>query len=144
MELAEKVLPMFSIKYFTTRSNRSCLLIRCRLTISPGDNCVIDAIDDLVGALGIILAKSDDGKPTEADKILQQLFRRPGIACLKVQELPEGQRVDRNGNIASSEVGGDLTGHQFGVGAGNVDIHVSPLQQTVDRLLPALDLLDLI
>lgn len=34
MELAEKVLPMFSIRYFTTRSNRSCLLIRCRLTMS--------------------------------------------------------------------------------------------------------------
>ena len=75
---------------------------------------------------------------------LQDVYKRQGIARLKVQELPEGQRVDRNGNIASSEVGGDLTGHQFGGGASYVDIHVIPLQQTVDRLLPALDLLDLI
>ena len=34
IELAEMVLPLFSMMYFTTRSNRSCLLIRWRFTIS--------------------------------------------------------------------------------------------------------------
>ena len=34
IELAEKVFPIFSITYLTTRSKRSCLLILCLFTIS--------------------------------------------------------------------------------------------------------------
>ena len=109
-----------------------------------GDNGIVDTLDDLIGRTLVKVSERNDGKAAHADIFVQKLFRRAAAVLLKLQIFSKGQRKNGNGDIPPCQIGGDLAGHQFGVGAGDVDIHVSPLQQTVDRLLPALDLLDLI
>ena len=60
--------------------------------------------------------------------LLLDEIQRPEISRLEVQELPEGERKDRDGHIPAGEIGGDLTGHQFGVGAGDIDICIRAFQ----------------
>ena len=109
-----------------------------------GDHGVVDAVDDLIGVLRVILAQGDDGEPAKPNIFLQQFLLGQCVASFEVQVLAERQGVDGDRNIATRQIGGDLTGHEFGVGAGHVNVGVRTLQQTVDRPFPAGDLLYLI
>ena len=70
--------------------------------------------------------------------------RETKIGAKEKQVLAERQGVDGDRHIATRQIGGDLAGHELGVGAGHIDVGVRTLQQTVDRPFPAGDLLYLI
>ena len=64
-----------------------------------------------------------------------------GVSHLK---LCKGKRIYNNGDIPPGNVGSQFAGQQPGVGAGDVDVRMELHPQGVDRLLPALHLLNLI
>ena len=49
---------------------------------------MVDAIDNLIGALLVIPAQSNDGEPAKADIFLQQFLFGAGILALKVWRSP--------------------------------------------------------
>lgn len=49
---------------------------------------MVDAIDNLIGALLVIPAQSNDGEPAKADIFLQQFLFGTGILALKVWSYP--------------------------------------------------------
>ena len=57
---------------------------------------MIDAIDDLVSLLLLIVSQSYKGKSAKADILLQQFISGKAIASFEVQIFLEGQRVNRN------------------------------------------------
>ena len=109
-----------------------------------GDHGVVDAVNDLIGVLRVIFTQRYYGEATKADIFLQQLLSGQRTVSFEVQILAERQGVDGDRHIASRQIGGDLAGHELGVGAGHIDVGVRTLQQTVDRPFPAGDLLYLI
>ena len=76
--------------------------------------------------------------------LLCNFSRETKIGAKEKQVLAERQGVDGDRHIATRQIGGDLAGHELGVGAGHIDVGVRTLQQTVDRPFPAGDLLNLI
>ena len=105
---------------------------------------MINAVDNLVGAPLIITAQCDDGKPAKTDILLQQFPLRTGIPAFKSQILFKGQRIYRDGYKPPGQVSGQFTGHQPGIGASYINIHVLSFQQAVDASLPVLNLLYLV
>ena len=49
---------------------------------------MVDAIDNLIGALLVIPAQSNDGEPAKADIFLRQFLFGTGILALKVWSYP--------------------------------------------------------
>ena len=109
-----------------------------------GDNGIVDTLDDLIGRTLVKVSERNDGKAAHADIFVQKLFRRAAAVLLKLQIFSKGQRKNGNGDIPPCQIGGDLAGHQFGVGAGHIDVGIGILQQAVDSLFPAVHLLHLV
>ena len=109
-----------------------------------GDNGIVDTLDDLIGRTLVKVPKRNDGETAHADILVQKLFRRASAVLLKLQIFGKGQRKNRDGDIASRQIGGDLTGHQLGIGACHINVGIGILQQTVDCLFPAVHLLHLV
>ena len=83
-------------------------------------------------------------KTSDCRCLLCNFSRETKIGAKEKQVLAERQGVDGDRHIAPRQVGGDLTRHELGVGAGHIDVGARTLQQTVDRPFPAGDLLYLI
>ena len=66
---------------------------------------------------------------------------KPGVSHLK---LCKGKGVYNKGDIPPGNIGSQFAGQQPGVGAGDVDVCMKLHPQGIDRLLPALYLLNLI
>ena len=62
--------------------------------------------------------------------LLQQFLLGQSAADFEVQLLAERPGVDGDRHIASRQIGGDLVGHELGVGAGHIDVGVRTLQQS--------------
>ena len=105
---------------------------------------MVDAVDDLIGVLWVILTQRDYGEPAKPDIFLQQFLLGQCTAVFEVQIFAERQGIDGDRHIAACQIGGDLAGHELGVGAGHIDVGIRTFQQAVDRLLPAGDFLNLV
>ena len=108
------------------------------------NNGIVDTLDDLVGRTLIKVPKRNDGETAHADILVQKLFRRAAAVLLKLQIFGKGQGKNGNGDITPRQIGGDLTGHQLGIGACHINVGIGILQQTVDCLFPAVHLLHLV
>ena len=99
--------------------------------------------------LGRLIGKAEVGKVrhTTGQKVflegfLHRLIRRN--RTVQLQKLCEGEWIDHKLDIASSQVGCKLTGEQFCIGAGNIDVAVKGNAQGVYAFLPILHFLNLI
>lgn len=63
-----------------------------------GNHRMIDAIDNLIGTLLVIIPQCNDGKAAKTDIFFQQFVLRAGILFLEVQIFFKRQGIDRNGH----------------------------------------------
>ena len=60
---------------------------------------------------------------------------------IQLSKFCKGERVDYKFHISSGKIGRKLTGKQFGIGAGNIDITVEFNTKGIDTFLPGVHLL---
>ena len=93
-----------------------------------GDNGIVDSLDDLIRRTLIKISERNDGKAAHADILVQKFFRCAAAVLLKLQIFGKGQVKDRNGDITPRQIGGDLAGHQLGIGTGHINVGIGILQ----------------
>ena len=109
-----------------------------------GDDGGIDTLCHLISRAGVKITDAND-----REAAILEIFVKDGACfgfCLSFESkiLFERQGIDGNQHIAPAEIGGDLAGHQLGVGSGDIDVHIGTLQQAVHNFLPAFDFLQFI
>lgn len=59
--------------------------MRVALHNIAGNHGVIDAVDDLIGALLVVLTERHEGEAAEANIIFQRSLRDNGLSCLNAR-----------------------------------------------------------
>ena len=86
------------------------------------------------------------GHASDKQVLLEALLdgRIGGNRTVQLRELSERKRIDHKLHIPSAQISRKLTGQQFCIGAGDVNIAIQRDAERVDALFPVLDLLNLI
>ena len=95
----------------------------------------------------ILVADVGKVRHTARQKVLLKAPLNRLIRCdwtVQFQKFREGERINDELHIASAEIGGELTGQELRVWAGDIDVAVKRYTEGVDTLLPVFYLLDLI
>ena len=107
----------------------------------------VKEVGQILSAGSLVIAQIGKIGHTTAEQIL---LEAPGIrgiridSAVQLHELLEGEGIDHELHIPTAQIGGQLTGEQLGVGAGDVDVAVQCHPEGIDALFPVSNLLDLV